>query len=205
MTCCPVCGQTATPCPNRWCRRPDRGFSVVFAAGSHGARLRAAIVRYKYRGERRLASPLAGMLASFLEAHAAWFEEFDAVTAVPAFSGRGARRAWDPAGSLLAELAARSPSLGVRQGLVVKLRETPPMAGRSWAERQAIARGPLRSSLAVPDPGAVVGRQVLVVDDVMAEGSTLREVALRLRAAGASDVAGLVLARPSWQPEAPPL
>lgn len=198
-----MCGQTVFAaggrCPNRWCRRPDRGFSVAFSAGVHGGDLRRAIARYKYRGERRLCDPFADLLARYLLERAPWFEEFDVITAVPAYLGPGARRAWDPVGSVLRALPGRlGPGWAVEAGLIVKTAETPGMAGRGWLERQRIARGPLRRALAVPDPAAVAGAQVLVVDDVLTEGSTLREVALALRRAGASDVAGLVIGRPAW-------
>ncbi len=211
---CPVCGQTVTGaapgsgevrrCPNRWCRRPDRGFSVAFSVGLHQGGLRWAITRYKYRGDRALAAVFAGAVASYLDGHRSWFEEFDLLTAVPTYLGPGARRSWDPVGTILSALAARlGDSWAVSSRAVTKVRETPGMAGRSWAERQDLARGPLRASLAVPDPELVAGRQVLVLDDVLTEGSTLREVARALRRAGASDVAGLVLARPPWAPVPP--
>lgn len=177
---------------------------MAFSVGVHRGALRAAITRYKYRGDRGLAGVFAASLASYLAAHPAWFEEFDLITAVPAYSGAGARRAWDPVGSILGELASRLGSgWTVDAGAVIKTSETPGMAGRSWADRQAVAGGPLRRSLAVPEPLLVAGRQVLVVDDVLTEGSTLREVARVLRRAGASDVAGLVLARPPWTAEPP--
>lgn len=205
MNLCPICGQTREAqgsCPNRWCRRCDRGFSVVFTIGAHQGDLRRAITRFKYRGETGLAPALAGMAASHLERHPSWFEEFDLITAVPAYLGPEARRQWDPMALLLRELGARC-RLATTPGLVVKRSESPAMTGRSWGERQAIARGPLRRSLEVPDRRAVAGAQVLVLDDVFTEGSTLREVARALRRAGASDVAGLVLARPVWHPSAP--
>ena len=90
----------------------------------------------------------------------------------------------------------------VERSLIVKLSETPPMQGLEWAARQTLAKSVLRASLAVPDGvGRVVdGARVLVPDDVMAEGSTLREVSRVLRHAGADEVAGLVLARPRWSP-----
>jgi predicted amidophosphoribosyltransferase len=49
----------------------------------------------------------------------------------------------------------------------------------------------------------VAGARVLVLDDVLTDGSTLREVARVLRRAGAREVAGLILARPAWR-ERPP-
>ncbi|WP_280853964.1 MULTISPECIES: hypothetical protein [unclassified Streptomyces] len=39
---------------------------------------------------------------------------------------------------------------------------------------------------------------ILLVDDVFTSGSQLQHVALRLRASGAADVRGLVLARVPW-------
>jgi competence protein ComFC len=56
----------------------------------------------------------------------------------------------------------------------------------------------LRQSLRVPDPGAVAGCRILVIDDVFTEGSTLREVARALLLSGAHEVAGLALARQPW-------
>ncbi len=200
---CPVCGQLLTPpavsCPNRWCRRPDRGFSVAFAIGPYRGGLRRAIFRYKYRGRRGLAPVFAGMVATYVSAHPGWFEEFDVVTGVPSYTGPGARRNWDPVGAVLAELPASfGAGFAVEPGLVVKARETPGMAGLAWAERQAVARGPLRASLHPGEGRSLEGSRVLVLDDVLTDGSTLREVAGVLRAAGASDVAGLVLARAEW-------
>lgn len=202
---CPVCGQARTrgACPNRWCRRPDRAFSVVFAVGTHQGDLRGAITRYKYRGETHLAGVFAGMVASYLDRHPTWFEEFDVLTAVPAYRGPSARRPWDPLGGLLERLGGQLGGWNVAPDLVAKRAESPAMTGRSWADRQAIARGPLRRALSVPDRSAVDGAQVLVLDDVFTEGSTLREVGRVLRRAGATDVAGLVLARPAWAPTGP--
>ena len=90
---CPVCGQAVPgrgPCRNHWCRRADRGFSVVFPAGTHQAALRRALLRYKYQGERWWAPVFARMLGRYLLANAPWFEEFDLLTGVPSYLGPGA-------------------------------------------------------------------------------------------------------------------
>jgi predicted amidophosphoribosyltransferase len=167
--------------------------------GAHRAALRRALLRYKYRDERGLAQPLAQAVAGHLEGHATWFEEFDLLAAVPSYLGPGASRTWDPVGEILAALKpVLGPAWAVVPGTVVKRSETPRMQGRRWSQRQRIAAGPLRSSLSVPEPSVVDGARVLVFDDVMTEGSTLREVARALCLAGADDVAGLVLSRPPW-------
>lgn len=177
---------------------------MAFSVGVYQGALRRAIGRYKYHGERHLAPVFAGMVVSFLRSHPCWFEEFDVVTAVPAYTGPGARRDWDPVGTLLAQARDRlGAGWSVEPGMVVKVRETPGMAGLRWSERQAVAGTQLRPALRIGGEGAARGSRVLVLDDVLTDGSTLREVAGVLRRDGASDVAGLVLARPAWAAEPP--
>ncbi len=187
------------PCANWWCRRADRGFSVVFAVGPHAGALRHAVLRYKYHREVWWAGVFAGLFAEHLRSRATWFEEFDLLIPMPAYVGPHARRDWDPVGEIVARLGGLVyPLWETGVGAVVKRAETPAMGGRPWAERQRIASGPLRRSLLVPAPTRVAGARVLVLDDVLTEGGTLREVARVLRRAGAQEVAGLVLARPVW-------
>jgi predicted amidophosphoribosyltransferase len=200
---CPVCGLRigpgGPPCPNDWCRRADRCFSVVFSLGVHAGALRHALLRYKYKRELWLSEVFARSIATYLEDHAAWFEEFDLVTGVPSYSGAGARRDWDPVGAILAALGPMlEPGWQVATGAVTKTAETRPMQRLGRSERRALAAGALRRALVVESPRLVQDARVLVVDDVMTDGCTLREVARALRRAGALEVAGLVLARLPW-------
>jgi predicted amidophosphoribosyltransferase len=200
---CPVCGQILAGlerCPNHWCHRNDRAFSVAFSVGIHEGALRHAVLRYKYRDELWWAGVFARLLADHLRGHSTWFEEFDLLVPTPSYVGPSARRSWDPVGEIASRLCRLvEPLWEVALGAVRKKRETPPMQGRGWADRRAIAAGPLRRSLVVPAPGLVAGARILVLDDVLTDGSTLREVARVLRRAGAREVAGLVLARPCWR------
>jgi len=198
---CAVCGRSGREgqhCANPWCSRADRVWTAVYAVGVHEAGLRRAVVAYKYRGERWWAPVFARLLAGYLSAHPTWFEEYDRITPLPGYLGPGARRDWDPTGLIFEELKAL---LGAQwecaAGLVAKRAETPAMKGRTRPQRVALAEGALRAALVVPDPLRVVGGRILVIDDVLTEGSSLREVATALLAAGAEEVAGLVLARGS--------
>ena len=88
----------------------------------------------------------------------------------------------------------------VNPPVIVKTTETPSMARvATYQERKANAEGPVRASLHVLDPTRVVGRSIVVVDDVFTDGLTLREVARALRAAGAAAVYGVALARQRYQ------
>ena len=196
---CPVCGSRQALCRNGWCGRADRWFSVVFPCGTYEGALRHGLVRYKYRGEGWWAAVFASMIAKLLAAQPCWFEDFDVIAGVPAYVGPGARRGWDPVGEILGCLAARvGPGWSVDPGAVVKRFDSPRLQGRSWTARQTLAAGPLRRALHVPDPSALAGARVLLVDDIMTEGSTLNEVARALRRAGAIEAAGLVVARLPW-------
>jgi predicted amidophosphoribosyltransferase len=173
---------------------------VVFAVGAHQGALRHAVLRYKYGRELWWAGVFAGLFADYLGGHSTWFEDFDLLIPTPSYTGPGARRSWDPVGEIAFRLRPLvEPLWDLALGAVEKRAETPAMQGRPWAERQRIASGPLRRSLAVPDRRRVAGARVLVLDDVLTEGSTLREVARVLRQAGAREIAGLVLARPAWR------
>lgn len=203
VTACPVCGlglprPAEGICPNRWCRRDQRYFSVVFSTGVHDGALRRAVLGYKHGGQLGWARVFARMVAGYLEAEATWFEEFDLIAGMPAYTGPGSRRGWDHVAMVLGELAPLvGPRWEVVRDLLVKTAETSAMQGLGWHGRQAAA-GALRRSLSVSRAVPVTGARVLVFDDVLTEGSSLREAARVLRAAGAEEVAGLVLARPPW-------
>jgi len=210
--CCPVCGlelgRSAPPdrtCPNQLCSDSGRYFSVAFPLGAYAGRARGAIYAYKYRGERWLSGVFADMLVRFLDRHQTWFEEFSLLVATPCYLGPGARRSWDPLASILGELSGRcGPGWQTAAGLVRKVDETPAMTGMGAARRKEIASGPLRRAIWVDRASLPEGARVLVLDDVLTDGWTLNEVSRALVAAGASEVAGLVLARTPLQPSLSP-
>ena len=205
---CPVCGQTlpvGINCANDWCARGDRWWSMVWSIAPHSGSLRDALFGYKYRAETIWAAVFGRLLIGFLDEHMPWFDEYDGIVPVPAFTGPGGRRRWDPVGRFVAAAEHLAGSRWpVVLDAVIKTAETPPMAGLSLGRRRACAEGGLRRALRVPDGGRVAGARLLVVDDVFTEGSTLREVARALRQAGAVEVAGLTLARQPWSPRPPP-
>lgn len=196
-TCDVPIGGCGNRCVNFWCGREDRGFDVVWAVGEHDGELRRAIAALKYRGERRRASPLARRLAGFLLSNAGAFDDVDLIVGTPGTISH--RRPVDHVGEVLAELHRLIGDhwpMDVGAPALVKRSSTRSMVDISSAPlRRAWAAGELRAALVVTEPERVVGRRILVVDDVFTDGSTLREVALALRGAGAAAVSGLVLAR----------
>lgn len=173
--------------------------TAVYAVGTYQGRLQRAIVSYKYRHDLRWARPFAALIAGFLARHATWFEEFSVLCPVPALPGHGPGAAWPHLDLVCQELQAIERTIWPVEHLVDKTRAAGPMCGRSRRQRERMGRGQLLSAFAVPRPGAVAGRRIILVDDVCVSGQTLASVAGVLAGAGAAEVVGLVLARPVWR------
>jgi len=144
---------------------------------------RRALLEAKFRGVTAHLDPLGRAAAALVPAD--WRP--DAVVAVPLGRRRERTRGFNQARE-----AARavSDALGVPlvDGLVRRGRETTPQAMLDADARHANLRGAFEAIRTPP------GR-VLLVDDVTTTGSTLSEVAAALRAAGASRVYALAMAR----------
>jgi predicted amidophosphoribosyltransferase len=195
MSNCPVCALPLPPgtaCPNFWCGRDDRGFDLVWAIAPHTGALRRAIAGLKYRGESWQAARLGRMLARWLLEQAPCFEDVDLIVGVPGSPSRDHVHRILAAAAPIADLWP----LDTDRRVLAKRTPTRAMIGTpSSALRRLWAAVELRAALEVTDHAAVQHKRLLVVDDVFTDGSTLREVALALRRAGAASVEGLALAR----------
>lgn len=142
-----------------------------------------AIHRLKFGGRRDIARGLAALLAAQLAS-----PSYDAIVPVPLSALRLRRRGYNQAALVAHDVAAARALLhGRRVGepvgdWLVRLRDTAPQVGQSAAARRANLRGAF--ALAAP-AAAVAGRRVLLLDDVLTTGTTLRTCARVLERAGA--------------------
>jgi len=200
---CQVCGQALPPggdCGNPVCHFDDRYFNRVSAISMRTGQMREAITRYKYDGKWGWAAIFGRILVGFLAEHQSKFAGYDVVTPSPSYVGPGAQRAFDHTRRIVEAAEIEEPiAWPFTYDLIIKSTATQPMVGRSWRERKAIAEGELRRALTVPEPKAVAGKRILIVDDVFTEGFTIREVARALILAGATEVSEIVLAREPWK------
>ncbi|MGH2740386.1 MAG: ComF family protein [Actinomycetota bacterium] len=142
-----------------------------------------ALKALKFSGWRALGHALAPAMVEVCDLDA------EVVTWVPLAARRRARRGFDQA-EVLARVVA--PKLGVQvRNLLRRVRETPPQARRSAAERRRGLRG---AFIARASSTASIG-SVLLVDDVLTTGATSAACARALQMAGARRVVVLTLAR----------
>jgi len=171
---------TCMPC------RAKRHLLRVRAFGRYDGRLREAIHALKYGKRLALADPLGTALANVVSGDPI-LRAADVLVPVPLHPGRWSERGFNQAEEL-GRVAARRTAIPLRR-LVVRVRPTAPQTELDEEER----RRNVRDAFAVS--GAAAGLRVLLVDDVVTTGSTLRECARALRRAGARDVYAAVVAR----------
>lgn len=153
--------------------------------------LRSCIHALKYEGNIRLAEPLGVLLAETYTIHAF---HADVLVPMPLHADRQRERGYNQ-GQLLAEVCAKYVHVPVNANIVRRHRATVAQASLKAAERQHNVAG---AFLCSPEftTGALMGRTIVIIDDVCTTGATLEACAAPLFAAGAQAVWGLVLARP---------
>lgn len=183
---CRSCGQSVGPYaavePCSRCR--DRSpLAGVLRVAEYAPPLAGIVTALKY-GRR---PELAGVLGDWMARRVGW-TAVDHLVAVPLHPARLRQRGYNQAELLAAAIGAaiRRP---VRADLV-RLRDTPPQAAASAAERRLNVRDAFGPN-GTPD---LAGRRVLLIDDVTTTGATAAEAARTLRRAGARSVTLLVAA-----------
>lgn len=157
--------------------RPGDGpLSSLSAMYDYSGRAMQAVRRLKYERITSLGDWMSSELAEFAER--VGFGRFDVVTPVPIHWSRRCFRGFNQS-ELLAE-AFPIPTIDM-----LRFRRTRPQVGLSLERRLENLRGAFRAS------NSAAGKSVLIIDDVITSGGTVRECAQALRDAGALNVAAI--------------
>lgn len=187
----PLVSEYATTCGECLCHPPP--FSMVMNFGLYSGALSEAIHALKFSGIRRLARPLGKLLAELP------FPHLEGIIPVPVTKKTLRERGFNQA-LLLSRFLSKDIAIPIFMETLYKKRDTLPQIGLGARERAAN----LRNAFEVR--GDVTGKRLLLLDDVMTTGATVRECSKTLRKAGAKEVVIATLARAVLtEPEAQPL
>lgn len=162
---------------------PPAGLDAWFVPFVYDGVVRAAVARVKYRNERTCVDRLAELCAAAVPVGADV-----AVTWLPTTASRRRRRGFDHA-ELLARAVARRR--GVHSRRLLERVDHQPQTGRTRADR---LDGPRFRAVGRPAP------HVVLVDDVVTTGTSLRNAAATLRRQGCKTVIGVAVARTLLKP-----
>jgi ComF family protein len=170
-----ICGQ---------CLKNSPPFSKVFNYGLYEGLLAEAINHLKFYGLKRLAKPLGKLLLNFD------LPEMDGIVPVPLSIKRLRERGFNQS-LLIARVISKKIGTPLLMDTLLKKKDTLPQTGLSARERMLNLKNVFEIK------GNVRGLRLLLVDDVMTTGATVKECSKELMKAGAKEVIVLTLARAS--------
>lgn len=161
-------------------------FEQARAVARYEGPARALVHGLKYSDRHDLVRPMAAWMA---RAGAEVLEEADLLVPVPLHWTRLFRRRFNQA-ALLADAIAAQSGHEVAARALKRVKRTRPQFGLTRNERADNLQGAFRTDAAVP----VLGRRVLLIDDVFTTGATANAAAARMLRAGAAAVSVLTFA-----------
>ena len=185
---CPKCGRPQSSgilCPD--CVGWQAEIDGIRSPFRFDGVMRQAIHQLKYRNLRALAAPLAELLRDYIITNPVPAE---VMVPVPLHQKRLRERGYNQS-ALLARELGKLTSLPVVDDCLVRQQHAPPQARTANVDER---RRNVAGVFACRNQ-RVRDKQVLLIDDVSTSGATLDACAAALKAAGATSVWGLVMAR----------
>lgn len=163
-------------------------FRMLRSACLYDEASKKLVLDFKFHDKTDLASVLAKMM--FVAGKDIFASGIDVIVPIPLHRGRLLKRRYNQS-ALLAKELGRLSGIKVDYGSVVKNRKTKPQVDCSGEERLRNVRG----AFLVKQPQNIAGKRILLVDDVLTTGATLKECAAALKKASPKSIDALTLAR----------
>ncbi|MFC1480349.1 ComF family protein [Candidatus Omnitrophota bacterium] len=152
--------------------------------------VRECIKKFKYREKRHMMIVFENMIRKFLSENNLPSDPVDLIVPVPLHPIRRHARGYNQS-ELISEALSGRFSAPVCSHALIKTKNTVPQMGLSRKNRIKN----LKNSFAVVDRLYLVGKSILLVDDIMTTGATLDTCAVTLLGAGVKEVFAFTLAR----------
>ncbi len=151
----------------------------------YGGPLTELIYQSKYHGVWPIAALLGQQLGALPRP---WMGPAPVVVPIPLSRRRLARRGYNQS-SIIARMAARDWGISMREGWLEKIKNTPRQAALGRAGRGQNLSESFRADR------AVAHQRVILLDDIMTSGSTLREAIRAIHCCGGQVIGAAVIAR----------
>jgi ComF family protein len=196
---CIVCGDG--PKPGRRLRIRSHGTCArctrrrpVYAAARAAFRfegvIRKAVHNFKFSGRRSLAGTLSELMIQGLRQDPEFLKGIHVVLSVPLHPDRLQERGFNQAHLIAAEIAA-ALDIPLKDSVLYREKPTRSQVGMDYRSRVINVQGAFNAR----KDGDLVGRTILLIDDVLTTGATANAAARPLLDAGAEEVRVAALAR----------
>ncbi len=172
-------------------------YRIARASGVYDGIFRELVHQFKYKDKTVLSKPFAFLL---LKTFLTYWErqEIDLIVPVPLHKKRFRKRGFNQAFLLIRDwvamtntMKAEIPHMVVDVEVLKRRKKTEPQIGLGRHERQKN----LKDAFHIKEPEKIVGKRILLVDDVLTTGITANECSKALLNKGALQVDVLTLAR----------
>ncbi|MEI7554411.1 ComF family protein [Candidatus Chlorohelix sp.] len=186
---CLVCGApfNGVRCYSPLCSMPSRSLDTAGSVFIHIGAIRQAVLKLKYRGVRAVSGVLGAEMAEAIKQRG-WLDS-DLLIPVPLHRTHLQERGYNQAG-LLAESISEVCKLEIDEIQLARIRQTRSQIGLGLRERAENVANAFEWRGA-----SLIGKNILLVDDVCTTGATLNACATVLKAAGANLVRAITLTR----------
>ena len=171
------------------CRKIKPHFDFAWCACLYSNELKQLIHQFKYSQKTQLKHLFISLMVNFIQTYSLDIQQFDLIMPISLHTTRLRERGFNQS-EILARGIAFQFDLNFCNNNLIRFRHTKPQASLRQKERWTNIQGAFR----IKHPGAVKGKNILIIDDLLTTGSTASEAACILKSAGVARVGILTLA-----------
>lgn len=162
--------------------------AAAFSVYNRGSRIRKLMHALKYDGRKEIGKMLGELYGSTL-AESGFMEGIDMIVPVPLSAERERKRGYNQS-ELIAQGLSASSRVPVRKDILQRTGKSESQIRRGRYERWENVEG----MFAVRKPSEIIGKHILVADDVITTGSTIEACVIALHQAGEVKVSVVAMA-----------